>query len=152
MPISNLDPVSLLPEEEQQVRALHELLTKEGKARLVGRGGEPQMELPDTIFELLVEIIRCLEQGKAISVVPITQDLTTQEAAEMLGVSRPFFVKLLETNQLPFHMAGTHRRVYLQNLLLYKQQRDECRREALDEMSREAEALGLYDKVLLPES
>lgn len=79
------------------------------------------------------------------------QDLTTQQAAALLGVSRQFFVKLLESGALPFHVSGTHRRVYLKDLLTYKEQRDRERRKALDQMAKETEELGLYDKVLLPD-
>jgi excisionase family DNA binding protein len=146
------DPISLPAAESDQIKALHGLLQKEGKARLVGKGGEPAIELPDAVFDLLMKIVDGLQQGKAISIVPVTQDRTTQQAAEMLGVSRPFFVKLLEANQLPYHLAGTHRRVYLQDLLVYKQGRDEQRREALDQMAREADEQGQYDQVLLPAS
>ena len=146
------DPISLPAAESDQVKALHGLLQKEGKARLLGKGGEPAIELPDAVFDLLIKIMDGLQEGKAISIVPVTQDLTTQQAAEMLGVSRPFFVKLLETGQLPFHLTGTHRRVYLQDLLGYKQRRDQQRREALDQMASEADEQGLYDQVLLPAS
>ena len=69
----------------------------------------------------------------------------------MLGVSRPFFVKLLGSGKLPHYLTGTHRRVYLKDLLTYKQHRDRERHEALNRMAQEAEAAGLYDKVLLPE-
>ena len=79
------------------------------------------------------------------------QDLTTQQAAALLGVSRQFFVKLLESGALPFHVTGTHRRVYLKDLLTYNEQRDRERRKALDQMAKETEELGLYDKVLLPD-
>jgi excisionase family DNA binding protein len=147
-----LDPISLPAAEEAQVQALHDLLRKDGKARLVGRGGEPALELPDAVYELLLKIVGGLQQGKAISVVPVTQDLTTQEAAEFLGVSRPFFVKLLKEDELPFHLIGTHRRVYLKDLLDYKHRRDNQRREALDTMAREADEAGLYDKVLFPDA
>ena len=152
METTALDPISLPAAQGEQVQALHDLLCKEGKARLVGRGGEPALELPDAVFELLLKIVDGLQQGKAISVVPVTQDLTTQEAAEFLGVSRPFFVKLLKANELSFHLVGTHRRVYLKDLLDYKHRRDNQRREALDTMAREADEAGLYDKVLLPNS
>lgn len=152
MATTTLDPISLPAAEEAQVQALHDLLRKDGKARLVGRGGEPALELPDAVYELLLKIVGGLQQGKAISVVPVTQDLTTQEAAEFLGVSRPFFVKLLKENELPFHLIGTHRRVYLKDLLDYKHRRDNRRREALDTMAREADEAGLYDKVLLPDA
>lgn len=95
-------------------------------------------------------ILDGMQQGKTISIVPAMQDLTTQQAAALLGVSRPFFVKLLESGALPFHLTGTHRRVYLKDLLAYKEHRDRERHEALDQMAEEAEELGLYDKVLLP--
>ena len=146
------DPISLPAAESDQVQALHGLLQKEGKPQLIGKGGEPAIELPDAVFDLLMKIVEGLQQGIAISIVPVTQNLTTQQAAEMLGVSRPFFVKLLETNQLPYHLAGTHRRVYLQDLLAYQQHRDQQRREALDQMAKEADEQEVYDRVLLPGS
>lgn len=150
MAASTLDPVSLPASQEEQVHALHELLRRDGRARLLGRGGEPAIELPDAVYELLLRILDGMQQGKAISIVPVMQDLTTQQAASLLGVSRPFFVKLLESGALPFHLTGTHRRVYLKDLLAYKEHRDKERREALDQMAKEAEDLCLYDKVLLP--
>jgi excisionase family DNA binding protein len=151
MATPTLDPVSLPACQEVQVHSLHELLRRDGKARLSGRGGEPSVELPDAVYELLMRILEGMQQGKAISIVPVMQDLTTQQAAGLLGVSRPFFVKLLESGKLPFHLTGTHRRVYLKDLLAYKEHRDGERHEALDRMAREAEELGLYDKVLLPD-
>ena len=152
MATSTLDPVALPASQEGQVHALHELLQKEGKSLLIGKGGEPAMELPDAVYDLLLKILKVMEEGKAISIVPVMQDLTTQQAAELLGVSRPFFVKLLETGNLPYHLTGTHRRVYLKDLLAYKQHRDQDRHAALERMAEEADQAGLYDKVLLPEA
>lgn len=148
---STLDPVSLPAAQEEQAHALHELLRREGKAHLVGKGGEPAVELPDAVYDLLLRILERMQEGKAISIVPVMQNLTTQQAAELLGVSRPFFVKLLESGSLPYHLTGTHRRVYLKDLLDYKQHRDQERHESLDRMAQEAERAGLYDKVLLPD-
>lgn len=148
---ATLDPVSLPISQEEQVRALHELLQKEGEALLIGKGGKPAMKLPDAVYDLLLKILSVMEEGKAISIVPVTQDLTTQQAAELLGVSRPFFVKLLEAGHLPYHLTGTHRRVYLKDLLAYKQHRDRERHAAIERMADEADKAGLYDKVLLPE-
>jgi excisionase family DNA binding protein len=150
MATSTLDPISLPASQEEQVHALHELLRREGGARLVGRGGEPAIKLPDAVCELLLRVLDGLQHGKAISIVAVMQDLTTQQAAALLGVSRPFFVKLLESRALPFHLTGTHRRVYLKDLLTYKEHRDRERCEVLDQMAKEAEDQGLYDKVLLP--
>ena len=151
MATSTFDPVSLPVSQEQQVHALRDLLRREGKALLIGKGGERAIELPDTIFDLLLRILEGMQDGKAISIVPVMQDLTTQQAAGMLGVSRPFFVKILESGKLPFHLTGTHRRVYLKDLLAYKQYRDNERHEALNRIAQEDERAGLYDKVLLPE-
>lgn len=110
------------------------------------------MELPDAVYDLLLKILNVMEEGKAISIVPVMHDLTTQQAAELLGVSRPFFVKLLETGNLAYHLTGTHRRVYLKDLLAYKQHRDQERHAALERMAEKDDQAGLYDKVLLPEA
>jgi excisionase family DNA binding protein len=151
MPAVTFDPISLPEAQEEQVHELRELLQREGKAMLIGMGGEPAMELPEAVYSLLLQILDVMQQGKAISILPITQDLTTQQAAEMIGVSRPFFVKLLESGRLPFHLAGTHRRVYLKDLLDYKQQRDQGRHAAIERMADQAEKAGIYDTVLMPE-
>ncbi len=152
MATAAIDHLSLPASERdlQQIEDLHHLLRQQGHARLIGPGGEPSVQLPEPVHALLMQILTALRQGSAISLVPVTQDLTTQEAAELLGVSRPHFVKLLESGALPFHLAGTHRRVYLQDLLAYKQQRDEGRSSALDRMAEEADSAGIYDQVLLP--
>ena len=152
MTTSTFDPVTIPASEQEQVQELHSLMEKEGKACLVGKGGEPALPLPDVVYSLLLRILEDMREGKAVSIVPVTQDLTTQEAANLLGVSRPFFVKLLEAGKLPYHMTGTHRRVYLKDLLSYRHQRDRERVEALDRMAQIEEDAGLYDKVLLPES
>ncbi len=152
MAATTLDPVSLPASQKKQVRELHQLMQQQGKALLISKGSKQTVELPDAVYDLLIRILTVMEQGKAISIVPVMQELTTQQAAEQLGVSRPFFVKLLETGKLPFHLVGTHRRVYLKDLLSYKQKRDQDRHAAIEQMADEAEQAGLYDKVILPES
>ena len=151
MTTSVLDPIAIPNSEHEQVQELTALLQREGKARLVGKGGEPALELPDAVYSLLLRILEGMQAGKAISIVPITQDLTTQQAASLLGVSRPFLVKLLEAGKIPFHMTGTHRRVYLKDLMAYKDQRDRERLDAINRMAQFEEDAGVYDKVLLPE-
>lgn len=148
---ATLDPVTLPTSQKEQVHALRKLLKREGKARLVGKGGEPIQELPDAVFGLLLQILEDMQRGQAISIVPVTQDQTTQQAAEILGMSRPFLVKLLEAGAIPFHMVGTHRRVYLSDLLKYKSQRDRERHQAIHRMAEAAEEAGVYDKVILPD-
>lgn len=91
-----------------------------------------------------------MEAGKTVSVVAEHHELTTQRAANILGVSRPFLVHLLEDGQLPFHRVGSHRRVYLADLLEFKAKRDRARRAAIKRLAREDMAAGTYDTVILP--
>ncbi len=150
MPATSVnEPVSLPATEEDQIGEIRRLV-QEGRARLLGPDGR-QIKLPDTVQELLLKILKNLQAGKAVSIVAEHQDLTTQRAANILGVSRPFLVRLLEDGEIPFHMVGSHRRIYLRDLLAYKHRRDSARHEAIDRMARAEQDAGTYDKVVLPE-
>jgi excisionase family DNA binding protein len=92
----------------------------------------------------LLDAVRELANGKAVSLVAVNKDLTTQQAADLLNVSRPYLITLLERGELPFHKVGSHRRVPLVSLLDYKQLRDQARRTALAQMAQEARDSGLY--------
>lgn len=85
-----------------------------------------------------------MQEGKVISLVPETQELTTQAAANILGVSRPHLIKLLESGKLAFHKVGAHRRICLKDLVAFQQTRDRGRRTALDDLARKAQEAGLY--------
>src|SRR5437867_934893 len=150
MPASFInEPVSILQTEEEQIAELRRVV-EEGTAKIGGPDGR-QIELPETVQELLLKILKNLQAGKAVSIVAEHQDLTTQRAANILGVSRPFLVRLLEDGQIPFHMVGTHRRIYLRDLLAYKHRRDSARHEAIDRLAKADLEAGTYDKVVLPE-
>jgi excisionase family DNA binding protein len=84
-----------------------------------------------------------LADGNAVKVVPIHAELTTQEAADMLNVSRPHLVKLLESGALPFHKAGKHRRVRFADLMAFKAERDRASSLAMEELARQAQELRL---------
>jgi excisionase family DNA binding protein len=118
---------------------------RRGAARLRGPRGE-EMIIPQSLYAVLVQAVKELMRGRAISIVPVTVELTTQQAADMLNVSRPFLVKLLEKGAIPFHRTGTHRRVYLKHLLAYKRKRDEEAQKALGRLVAEAQQLGIYDE------
>jgi excisionase family DNA binding protein len=143
------EPVSIPQTEEEQIAELRRLV-QEGAAKLVGPDGQ-QIELPDTVQDLLLKVLKSLQAGRAVSIVAEHQELTTQRAANILGVSRPFLVRLLEEGHVPFHMVGSHRRVYLRDLLAYKHRRDSARHEALDDLAKTELEAGTYDKVVLPE-
>jgi excisionase family DNA binding protein len=85
-----------------------------------------------------------LREGKVITVVPQTQRLTTQEAADFLGISRPTLVKLLDQEKIPYDQPGRHRRIMFSDLLRYVEQRREERTAALDRMTEDASSAGIY--------
>lgn len=102
-----------------------------------------QIELPTTALRLLLDILAELAAGNAVQVVPIHAELTTQEAADLLNVSRPYLVKLLEDGKLPFHKTGKHRRVRFADLMVYKATRDKLGEQAMEDLARQAQALGM---------
>jgi excisionase family DNA binding protein len=142
-------PAGISRKESAQIRALRQLV-QEGSIKLVGAKGR-RAALPGAVVGLLDEILKNMQAGKTVSIVPEHQQLTTQRAANLLGVSRPFLVRLLEEGKLPFHMVGSHRRVYLKDLLAYQKRRDEERHDAINRMARMELEAGTYDKVVLPE-
>ena len=132
---------------EQALKAL-ELLQSTSHAqniRLLALDGDPQLEvsLPEPAIVLLRSILSHLADGSAVSLVPVHAELTTQQAADLLRVSRPYLVTLLDQRVLPYRLVGTHRRVRASDLLAYKRKEDEVRRQAIRELTQEAQDLGL---------
>jgi excisionase family DNA binding protein len=107
-------------------------------ALLLGPDGE-QVPLPEEVYQVLVEVVDAMREGKAITLVPRTQRLTTQEAADFLGISRPTLVKFLEDGKIPYDQPGRHRRILFTDLLAYQD-----RRAALDRMTEDASETGIY--------
>jgi excisionase family DNA binding protein len=114
-------------------------------AVLLGPGGE-RVPLPKEVYSVLVRVVDALREGKVITVVPRMQRLTTQEAANFLGVSRPTLVKLLEDGRIAYDQPGRHRRILFSDLLAYVQQQREKRRATLDRLTEDASEAGLYDR------
>jgi excisionase family DNA binding protein len=101
------------------------------------------VRIPTSALRLLLEVLTEIGQGNAVSIIPIHAELTTQEAADVLNVSRPFLVQLLEKGDIPFHKTGTHRRVRYQDVMDYKNSIDGERRNALAELAAQAQELDM---------
>jgi len=93
-----------------------------------------------------VKLIAALCEGQSVAIVQNDAQLTTVEAARMLGVSRQFLIGELEKDEIPFHMVGTHRPIYVRDVLAYKMQRDGTRRRILDYLTCAEAEEGLYDR------
>jgi excisionase family DNA binding protein len=106
-------------------------------------GKNVSVSVPKEAFDLFIEILGHLANGSAVSIVPVHAELTTQQAAAMLNVSRPFLVKLLESRAIPYRLVGTHRRILMSDLVTYKKADDAHRTAILDELAAEGQRQGL---------
>ena len=121
------------------------LAKKRGKtARLTGFDGH-NIEIPSDLVEALLLIVHQLQTGNGVSIAALRAEVTTAEAADLLNVSRPFVIKLLESGAMPFRKVGTHRRVRLIDVLEYRDRQDAVANAALNDMVRQAERHSLYD-------
>jgi excisionase family DNA binding protein len=143
--IEKTSPLPISERDQKDVEKLYSAL-KKGKAKLVGPDGESR-PLPDSIYAFLVELIGALQQGKCVYILQNQARLTTAEAAGMIGVSRQFLVNLLVAGEIPYHKVGTHRRIYVQDLMKYKAKRDDRRKKVLRDLIAAEVAEGIYEKV-----
>ena len=104
---------------------------------------QSQILIPQAVVRLLVETLKQMARGRAVTLLPIHSEVTTQQAADLLNVSRPYFIKLLDEGKLPFKLVGRHRRIRFEDLMRFKHQDDLERDEAFDEMVRMSQEMGL---------
>jgi len=148
-----MTPVAAPADQRESVAALMELVRKvapdrsgAGAYKLVTPTGEVT-ELPESVVLLLERIVEVLARGDAITVVPTGKELTTQQAANILNVSRQYVVRLLDDGRIPHRKTGTHRRIRMEDLLAYKRQRDRGRMASLDDLSRLSQEFGGYGEI-----
>lgn len=121
-------------------------------AAIVGRGetarlrlidGEQEITIPVTAIRLLAEMLQQMAAGRAVNLVPHHAELTTQQAADFLNISRPYLIGLLDRGELAYRKVGTHRRIAFSDLLKYKEQSATNRAQVLDELAAEAQKLNI---------
>jgi excisionase family DNA binding protein len=142
--LSTFEPAKISETDEAQIAELRRFLSNSGRES--PKSGIHQIKLPDSLYRLLLKIVQELADGKAVSLTSAAQELSSQEAASFLGVSRQFLVRLLDEGKIRFHRVGTHRRVYMQDLISFRKERDLRRHQAIEQMAREAVADGVYDE------
>jgi len=101
------------------------------------------LQLPKLVTPLLIKILTEMAQGNAVTLIPLHAELTTQEAANLLNISRPFLNKLLDRGALKFHKIGTHRRIRFSDLEEYRQAREQERAAAMEALAEQAQELGM---------
>lgn len=102
----------------------------------IGSPSGLKVPLTEAAFDLLLNVLTEMSRGNAVLVVPINAELTTQEAADLLNVSRPYLVRLLEQEKIPFHMVGRHRRILFKDLMQFRQQSKRARFKATQDLTQ----------------
>jgi excisionase family DNA binding protein len=123
----------LAPYLAQQRKVRVQLVAEEDQAK------EEPLILPAPVLELLFAILTEMAEGNAVTLIPIHAELTTQQAADLLNVSRPFVIELLEKGEIPHRKVGTHRRILFSDLMAYKQRTEAKRQRVLDELAAQAQ-------------
>lgn len=150
--IRRMTPVAAPPEQQAQVAALSRALEgmvhppkrRAPKCQLVGPDGQA-IAIPESVFYLLERVAEVMARGDSITIVPVGKEVTTQQAADLLNVSRQYLVRLLDEGRIPYRKTGKHRRLRIEEVLAFKEQRDKDRRAGLRELSRLTEEFGGYD-------
>jgi excisionase family DNA binding protein len=137
--------ISIPPQDADVIRDVDRVLQL-GPTQLIGRHGE-HANISVALQNVLLEIVRGLKDGRSLVLLPEEKQLTTQQAGELLGMSRPYVIRMLDAGEMPYHLVGKHRRVLLRDVLAYAKRRAAARRAALDQMARDAYQAGLYDEV-----
>ncbi|ALG66736.2 helix-turn-helix domain-containing protein [Beggiatoa leptomitoformis] len=135
-------------QESEQAKSSSRVLAKyiaNGRLQLSIKADDSQEELilPNYAIDLLLNVLTEMAKGNAITLMPIHAELTTQEAAELLNVSRPHLVSLLEKGEIPFHKIGSHRRVLAKDIIEYKKNLRTNRLQALNELTTLSQTLGM---------
>ncbi|RWE12781.1 MAG: helix-turn-helix domain-containing protein [Mesorhizobium sp.] len=137
--LPSADDAELAAQASRQLsRAKHE----GAELRVQVDGGEV-LRLPKAVSELLYHLLTEMAQGNAVTLFPIHAELTTQEAADYLNVSRPYLIRLLEEGRVKFNMVGTHRRIKFGDLEAFRKSNEDERKRVMDDLAAQAQELGM---------
>ncbi len=148
-PIASIDPgVVDTDVAGRAARRISDYLNRhpeEDLIRVLGEvGSDDALVIPRPTVIMLAQVLDLLANGQGVQIIPKNAELTTQQAADLLNVSRPYVIGLLESGQIPFRKVGRHRRVTFEALMEYKRKDDQQRRAAADELADLSQELGLY--------
>jgi excisionase family DNA binding protein len=145
MPATKHEPVVVSDDEAKQAGSAAKALRKLRRKRfqIHPEGERVGVLVPEPAFRLLVEILDEMAKGNAVTILPHHAELTTQQAADLLNVSRPFLIKLLDDKRIPYRRVGNRRKVRVVDVLAFKNRDDAERLAAADALTEEAERLGL---------
>jgi excisionase family DNA binding protein len=138
-------PLAIPMREQQEINSIY-LKLREAEAKLVGPDGKTEI-LPNNVYSFLLRLLADLKAGHSVTILQSMHQLTTGEAAKVLGVSRQYLIQLLEKGDIPYQKVGTHRRVFVRDVLAYKAKRDVERHGILNELAKQEFAKGDYGKV-----
>ncbi len=144
-PNSGAAVIDISAKEQREILEIYGKL-REAEAKLIGPDGNTEI-LPNNLYSFLLRLLADLRAGHSVTILQSRHELTTAEAGKILGMSRQFLVRLLEQGAIPFHLVGTHRRIYVRDVIAYKSRRDLERRETLNDLAKREFAKGDYDKV-----
>ena len=119
---------------------------REAEAKLIGPDGRTEI-LPNNLYSFLLRLLADLRAGHSVTILQNKHELTTVEASKILGMSRQFLIRLLEKGEIPFRLVGTHRRIYVRDVIAYKAKRDTERRETLNSLARQEFSKGDYGQI-----
>lgn len=152
MPASDISTKKPTRSEQEAARKSFPALEKSLKGLAKKATTEIEIEetsqkivMPTMALKLLATILKNLGEGRPVQIVPIAAEVTTQAAAEMLGCSRPYVIKLLEQGKIPFTLVGKHRRIKYEHVMKYRKAMKDVQRRKLIEMMKDDEAAGIYD-------
>jgi excisionase family DNA binding protein len=129
----------------EEIDAIYQRI-KQSDAKALGPDSKLHL-LPNDAYAFLREILSELTANRSVTLLQNNASLTSIEASKLLGMSRQYLVQLVEKGEIPFHKVGTHRRLYIRDVLAYKTKRDAARRKALDDLALAEYKEGIYDKV-----